>query len=54
MKELLPFVQSYIKNSVSVIQDLKQLHIPDNALLFSADAVLMFSIDMTLISFLTE
>ena len=43
MKTLLPYVQSYIKNSMSVIQDLKQLQIPNNALLFSADAVSMYT-----------
>jgi len=43
MKTLLPYVQSYIKNSMSVIQDLKQLQIPDNALLFAADAVSMYT-----------
>jgi hypothetical protein len=43
MKELLPFVKSYIKNSIAVIQDLKCLTIPDNALLFSADAVSMYT-----------
>jgi len=43
MKELLPVVKSYIKNSIAVIQDLKCLTIPDNALLFSADAVSMYT-----------
>jgi len=43
MKALLPYVQSYIKNSMSVIQDRKQLQIPDNALLFSPDAVSMYT-----------
>jgi hypothetical protein len=38
MKELLPFVQSYIQNSSKVVDDLKLLHIPEGTLLFSADA----------------
>ncbi len=41
MKELLPYVKSYIKNSTEVILDLKDLHIPQNTKLFSADAVSM-------------
>jgi len=48
MKELLPFIKSYIKNSVEVINDLKILHIPQNALPFSADAISMYtSIEIT-------
>jgi len=43
MKELLPYVKSYIKNSTEVILDLKDLHIPQNAKLFSADAVSMYT-----------
>ena len=43
MKTLLPYVQSYIKNSTAVIRDLKHLDIPSNALLFSADAVSMYT-----------
>jgi hypothetical protein len=43
MKELLPFIQSYIKNSSAVINDIKQLEIPDNALLFTADATSMYT-----------
>jgi hypothetical protein len=43
MKELLPFAESFTKNSISVIQDIKHLQIPDNALLFSADAVSMYT-----------
>jgi hypothetical protein len=42
MKELLPFVKSYIKNSFMVINDLKDLKIPKDALLFSADATSMY------------
>jgi hypothetical protein len=37
MKDLLPLVCSY-KNSTEIIQDLKQLTPPDNAVLFSAVA----------------
>jgi hypothetical protein len=43
MKELLPLIKSYIKNSIEVINDLKNLHIPENALLFSADAISMYT-----------
>jgi hypothetical protein len=43
MKELLPHVSSYIKHFTEVIQDLKHLDIPANALLFSADAVSMYT-----------
>jgi predicted DNA-binding protein (UPF0251 family) len=48
MKELLPFIKFYIKNSMEVINDLKNLHIPQNAPLFSADAISMYtSIEIT-------
>jgi len=43
MKELLPHVKSYIKNSTEVIIDLKDLHIPLNAKLFLADTVSMYT-----------
>jgi hypothetical protein len=43
MKVLLPLVKSYIKNSIEVIKDLKDLFIPQDALLFSADAVSMYT-----------
>jgi hypothetical protein len=43
MKELLPHVKSYIKNSTEVIKDLKDLQIPPNAKLFSADAVSLYT-----------
>jgi len=43
MKELLPLIQSYTKNSFEVIKDLKNLTIPENALLFSADAKSMYT-----------
>jgi hypothetical protein len=43
MKELLPLVQSHIKNSTSLIQDLKTLTIPEGALLFTADATSMYT-----------
>ncbi len=49
MKELLPFLQSYIKGSFAVIKELKQLHIPNEARLFSMDASSMYTnIDMSL------
>ena len=43
MKELLPFIKSYLKNSSSVITDLKNLQLPQDALLFSVDAVSMYT-----------
>jgi hypothetical protein len=43
LKELLPYVNSYIKDSSTVIKDLKELHIPYGALLFSADATSMYT-----------
>jgi len=49
MKELLPLVQSYTKNSTDIIHDLKGLTLPENAKLFSADATSMYTnIDTTL------
>jgi hypothetical protein len=43
MKELLPLIRSYTKNSFEIIKDLKQLNLPSNALLFSADAKSMYT-----------
>jgi len=43
MKELLPMVQSYIKNSYKVIEDLTDMIIPEKAKLFSADATSMYT-----------
>ncbi len=43
MKQLLPYVKSHIKNSIDVIKDLKNLNLPKNALLFSADAKSMYT-----------
>jgi hypothetical protein len=43
MKGLLPYVLSYIKNSASINKDLKQLHLPEEALVFSADAKSMYT-----------
>jgi hypothetical protein len=43
MKELLPMVRSYIKNSFSVIKDLKNIQLPPEARLFSADAASMYT-----------
>ena len=41
-------MKSYTKNSFDVLQDLKHIHIPSNALLFSADAKSMYTnIDTT-------
>jgi len=48
MKELIPLVKSYFKNSFTVIEELKALTIPSNALFFSADAISMYTnIDTT-------
>jgi len=43
MKELLPLVQSHVKNSFTALAELKNLYIPDNALLFAADATSMYT-----------
>jgi len=43
MKDLLPLIQSYIKNSTTIIKELEQLNIPENALLFTADATSMYT-----------
>ena len=43
MKELVPLVKSYVKNSFTVIDELKDLAIPSNALFFSADAISMYT-----------
>jgi hypothetical protein len=42
-KELLPLIKSHVKNSVEVIRDIQKLDLPDNALLFSADAQSMYT-----------
>jgi hypothetical protein len=43
MKELLTLVQSHVKNSFTALTELKNLYIPDNALLFAADATSMYT-----------
>jgi hypothetical protein len=43
MKDLLPMVKSYLKNSTTVINDLKHIVLPKDALLFSADATSMYT-----------
>jgi len=43
MKQLLPSMKSYVKKSFEVIQDLKRITLPDNALIFSADATSMYT-----------
>jgi len=43
MKELLSFIPSYIKNSTELIKDLKQLHLPPGAKVFTADAISMYT-----------
>jgi hypothetical protein len=43
MKELIHLVPSYLKDSNSFIQEVKELQLPDNALLFTADAQLMYT-----------
>jgi hypothetical protein len=43
MKELLPLIQSYTKNSTDVIQVLKKLTLPENVTLISANAKSMYT-----------
>jgi hypothetical protein len=43
MKELLPLVRSHVKNSFTALEEMKNLVIPDNALLFAADATSMYT-----------
>jgi hypothetical protein len=43
MKELLPLVHSHVKNSFTALEEMKNLVIPDNALLFAADATSMYT-----------
>jgi hypothetical protein len=43
MKELLPLIQSHVKNSLNIIEDLKNIILPKNALIFTADAVSMYT-----------
>ncbi len=38
MKELFPLLHSYIMNSTTIINDLKNIHLPEGAFLFSTDA----------------
>jgi hypothetical protein len=48
MKDLLHLVQSFLKDSYSLIKELKELQLPDSALLFTADAISMYTnIDST-------
>jgi hypothetical protein len=42
-KELLPLVKSYLKNSFTLIQTLQNCKIPENALIFTADAKSMYT-----------
>jgi len=42
-KTLLPHVKSYIKNSTAVINDIKDMTLPQEAKLFSADAMSMYT-----------
>ncbi len=43
LKKLLPSIKSYVKDSTTVIKELKELTIPINARLFSADATSMYT-----------
>jgi len=43
MKELLPSVQSYIKNSDTLLDDLKNFTVPEGTALFTADAKSMYT-----------
>jgi hypothetical protein len=42
-KELLPLIQSYLKDSATLIHSLKTIYIPKNALVFTADATSMYT-----------
>jgi hypothetical protein len=42
-KELLPLIKSYLKDSNTLIKCLKGIHIPENALVFTADAKSMYT-----------
>jgi hypothetical protein len=43
MKDLLPYVNSYTKNSFSILENLKDIMLPTGALLFTADATSMYT-----------
>jgi hypothetical protein len=43
LKELFIHVRSFVKDSTTVIKELKELTIPENALFFTADATLMYT-----------
>jgi hypothetical protein len=43
IKELLPSVQSYIKNSDTLLDDLKNFTVPEGTVLFTADAKSMYT-----------
>jgi hypothetical protein len=43
MKDLLPLVKSYLKNSATVVDDLKHINLPKWALLFSTNAKSMYT-----------
>jgi hypothetical protein len=43
MKELIHLTKSYLKDSYSLIKELKELNLPDSALLFTADAKSMYT-----------
>jgi len=56
MKQLLQFIPSYIKDSKSLISELKTLEIPPGAKLFTADATAMYTnidVDTGLLAFQT-
>jgi len=44
MKQLLPHVKSHIQNSFTLIEELQAIHLPSNALVFIAYAILMYTI----------
>ncbi len=43
MKDLLHLIQSFLKDSYSLIRELKELQLPDSALLYTADAKSMYT-----------
>jgi len=43
MKELIPLIQSYTRNSINIIKDLQKINIPKGAIIFSANAISMYT-----------
>ncbi len=43
MKQLLPLIPSYIKDSRDLLKEIQTLHIPSDAKIFTADASAMYT-----------